>query len=422
MDAQPSTNQVVDHLFRNQSGKMIAVLTRIFGIHNLELAEDVVQEAFETAVHTWKFGQLPVNPEAWLMTTARNRAIDIIRRQQLEKKYSFHSNGFADAYTTKAIDDFFLEEEIADSQLQMIFACCHPSLKEEDQLALTLKTVSGFGIREISRALMLPEAAVQKRVHRAKQFLKENQIRLSIPSGTALEERLDTVYTILYLLFNEGYNASKADELIRKDLCAEAMRLCLLLIEHKNGNRPAGFALLALMCFQASRFDSRMDATDSIILLKDQDRNKWNRDLINRGYYYINKASSGSTFTVYHLEAAIAAEHCIPKNFEDTNWTRLLDLYDLLLIEKSGPMVILNRAVVLAKLGRSKEAIDDILSINRIGSFLETHYIFSAVLGELYKIDGNPHEALRYFEKAKALTSSIAEKKLLQVKIDSTRN
>jgi len=422
MDEQPSANQVVDHLFRNQSGKMIAVLTRIFGIHNIELAEDVVQEAFETAVQAWKFGQLPDNPEGWLMTTARNRAIDVIRRQQQQRKYSLHLNGSIDAYTTKAIDDFFLEEEIADSQLQMIFACCHPSLKEEDQLALTLKTVSGFGIREISRALVLPEAAVQKRVHRAREFLKDNQIRLSIPSGASLDERLDTVHTILYLLFNEGYNASKTDELIRKDLCAEAMRLCLLLIEHKNGNRPAGYALLALMCFQASRFDSRMDAADSIILLKDQDRNKWNRELINRGYYYLNKASSGNKFTVYHLEAAIAAEHCIPVRFEDTNWSRLLDLYDLLLIHKPGPMVVLNRSVVLAKLGRSKEAIHEILSINRIGSYLETHYIFSSVLGELYKMDGNQHEALKYFEKAKALTSSIAEKKLLQVKIESMKN
>jgi len=165
-----------------------------------------------------------------------------------------------------------------------------------------------------------------------------------------------------------------------------------------------------------------MDATDSIILLQDQDRNQWNRDLINRGYYYINKASSGNKFTVYHLEAAIAAEHCLPKNFEDTNWRRLLDLYDLLRFEKHGPMVVLNRAVVLSKLGRSREAIDDILSIDRIGSYLETHYIFSSVLGELYKLEGNQGEALRYFEKAKALTSSIAEKKLLQLKIEAINN
>jgi RNA polymerase sigma-70 factor (ECF subfamily) len=221
--------------------------------------------------------------------------------------------------------------------LQLIFACCHPSLKEEDKVALTLKTVSGFGVKEIAKALLTQEETIQKRVYRAKQFIQQNNIVLEIPAGKALQQRLDTVHTVLYLIFNEGYNASKSDELIRKDICAEAMRLCLLLCEHKTVTHPASFALLALMCFQASRFESRLDKNNTIILLQQQDRSLWNHELIDRGYYYLNKSSSGENITVYHIESAIAAEHCLAKNFASTNFQRLLHLYDMLWQMKPSP-------------------------------------------------------------------------------------
>jgi RNA polymerase sigma factor (sigma-70 family) len=409
---------LVDHLFRHESGKMIAVLTRIFGMHNMEMVEDVVQEAFLRAIQTWTYNQLPENPSGWLMQVARNRAIDIIRRQQNFQHYSREMAHQLQYETENTVTQFFSDTEIADSQLRMMFACSHPSLKEEDQVAFTLKTVSGFGVTEISHALMTNEATVQKRLYRAKQFLKENNIALEIPAGNELTERLDIVYTVLYLLFNEGYNSSKADELIRKDLCAEAMRLCFLLSEHKTGNRPATFALLALMCFHASRFESRVDEDNSIILLQHQDRNSWNKELISQGYQFLHHSSQGEQLTVYHLESAIAAEHCLAVTFEDTNWPRMLKLYDLLLIEKRTPMVILNRAIVLARMQQVPVAIQEIWNIDGIDTLLPTQYIFSAVLGDLYLQLGEEHNAKKFLQQAHDLTTSLAEKKLIREKME----
>ena len=419
MEENASFNQLVDHLFRHETGKMIAVLTRLFGIHNLSMAEDVVQDAFVKAVQTWKFNALPDNPSAWLMQVAKNKALDILRRKNLFDNYSKEFSTQIQEISNEFVDQVFLDTEIADSQLQLIFACCHPSLKEEDQIALTLKTISGFGVPEIAKALLTQEATIQKRLYRAKQFILKNNIQLEIPTGKELLARLETVYTVLYLIFNEGYNSSKADELIRKDLCAEAMRLCLLLSEHKASDEPATYALLALMCFQASRFESRLDENSSIILLAQQDRNKWNKELINRGYYYLNHSSEGKHLTVYHVESAIAAEHCMAASFEETNFERLLSLYDLLYEIKPTPVVQLNRAVVLSYTGKTQEAIDCVHTIINIDHFLETQYIFNSVLGELYARNAQPQEAKNYFDHALKLTQSDAEKKLLKEKLNA---
>ena len=416
-----SHQQLIDHLFRHQSGKMIAVLSHIFGIHNLSIVEDVVQEAFLKAVQVWPLHPLPDNPAGWLMQTARNKAIDIIRRKQNFGQYSKEFSHQLQHETENAIEQFFLDSEIADSQLRLIFACCHPSLKKEDQVALTLKTVSGFGPGEIAKALLTSESNIQKRLYRAKQFIKENNIQLEIPAGNELLQRLETVYTVLYLLFNEGYNSSKADELIRKDLCAEAMRLCLLLSEHKTVKQPATFALLSLMCFQASRFDSRVDENNAIILLQHQDRSRWNHALIQKGYEYLSLSSSGEYISVYHIESAIAAEHCLSKNFAETNWGRMLDLYDLLLIRKAIPTVILNRAIVLAHLQRIPEAISEIEQIENINSLLETQYIYNAVLGDLYLKKHENEAAERFLKQAYLLTGSHPEKSLITEKLDFLR-
>ncbi|HEY8893211.1 MAG TPA: sigma-70 family RNA polymerase sigma factor [Niastella sp.] len=416
---QQSVVQLVDHLFRHQSGKMIAVLTRIFGMHNLEMIEDVVQESFLRAIHTWTFKQMPDNPAGWLMQVARNRAIDIIRRQQHFQQYSHELARELQQETENTIEQFFSEEEIADSQLRMIFACCHPSLKEEDQVALTLKTVSGFGVTEIAHALLTNEAVIQKRLYRAKQFLKDNRISLDIPTGRQLSTRLNMVYTVLYLLFNEGYKSQHENEVIRKDLCAEAMRLCLLLTEHKTGKTPTTFALMALMCLQASRFESRIDENNAIILLQHQDRSTWNKALIQKGYNYLNLSSQGEEITVYHLESAIAAEHCLAPTFAETNWQRMLMLYDMLLEQKRTALVILNRAIVLTQLNETPVAIEEILQIENIDQLINTQYIFGAVLGELYIQLGDDHNAVKFLQQALALTSSQAEKKLISGKLEA---
>lgn len=414
--------QLVDHLFRHQSGKMIAVLTRIFGMHNLEMIEDVVQESFLRAIHTWTFKQVPDNPAGWLMQVARNRAIDIIRRQQHFQQYSRELAHELQQETENTIEQFFSEEEIADSQLRMIFACCHPALKEEDQVALTLKTVSGFGVTEIAHALLTNEAVIQKRLYRSKQFLKDNHISLDIPTGRDLDDRLEMVYTVLYLLFNEGYKSQQENEVIRKDLCAEAMRLCLLLTEHKTGNKPTTFALMALMCLQASRFESRIDENNEIILLQHQDRSTWNRALIQKGYYYLNLSSQGDEITVYHLESAIAAEHCMAPSFAETNWQRMLMLYDMLLQKKRTALVILNRAIVLTQLDQTAIALKEIWQIDNIEQLINTQYIFSAVLGELYIQLGDDHNAGKFLQQALTFNNSQAEKKLISGKLEALTN
>ena len=408
--------ELVDHLFRHEAGKMIAVLTRIFGLHQMELVEDVVQESFLKALQSWKYGQLPDNPSAWLMQVAKNRVIDILRHKKRE------SIGLLEDFESiedSSINEFFHTDEIADSQLRMIFTCMHPALKEEDQLAFVLKTVSGFSVQEIARALVTNESAIQKRLYRAREFLRKEKIQFEIPAGAPLTSRLEVVHTLLYLLFNEGYNSGKADELIRKDLCGEAMRLCKALTEHRICTSPTGFALLSLMCFHAARFESRLSEDNSIILLPYQDRNKWNNELIRLGYYYLNYSAAGEAISVYHLESAIAAEHCLAKTFADTNWGRLLQLYDMLLQLKPFPTVELNRAVVLAELGELQKAIDAILSIDKIDSLLKEQYIYSAVLGDLYKRLSDQMKAKEFLEKAFGLTTSQAEKNLLEQKIRS---
>jgi RNA polymerase sigma-70 factor (ECF subfamily) len=413
---ESDSKELVDHLFRHEAGRMIAVLTRIFGLQHIELAEDVVQESFLKALQSWKYGQLPSNPSAWLMQVAKNRVIDILRQKKreiigLSENFEFIQDS--------SVNEFFHTDEIADSQLRMIFTCVHPALKEEDQLAFVLKTISGFSVQEIARALVSNEAAIQKRLYRAKEFIRREQFEFEIPAGAALTNRLEVVHTFLYLLFNEGYNSGKADELIRKDLCAEAMRLCKQLIEHRVCSTPTGFALLSLMCFHAARFESRLSEDNSIILLPYQDRKKWNRELIQMGYHYLNYSAAGENISVYHLESAIAAEHCLATSFANTNWSRLLQLYDMLLQLKPFPAVQLNRAVVMAEMGELQKAIDEILSINKIDSLLKEQYIYSAVLGDLYKRLSDQMKAKQFLEKAFGLTTSQAEKNLIQQKIQS---
>jgi len=396
---------------------MIAVLTRIFGIHNLEMAEDVVQEAFLKATQVWKF-ELPDNPSAWLMRVAKNKALDRFRRQQNFQQYSQELSARLRQEAEDTIDQFFHDAEISDSQLRLIFACCHPLLKEEDQVALTLKTVSGFGVLEIAKALLTNDETIQKRLYRAKQFIRENNIEFEIPAGSDLNKRLEMVHAVLYLLFNEGYNSTKADELIQYDLCAEAMRLCKLLVEHASLKSSSSPALLSLMCFDAARFTSRLDENNAIILLPQQDRSKWNADLIKMGSYYLSLSSSGNIISVYHIESAIAAEHSLTNDFQNTNWKRLLKLYDLLLKIKPSPTVELNRAVVLAELGETQTAIEIILLIPKIDQLLSSHYIYSAVLGDLYKRIHDREKATEYLLEAYRLTTSAAEKNLITKKLE----
>ncbi len=412
---------LIEHLFRHESGRMVSALTRLFGAHNLALAEDVVQEAFAKAFQEWRINPVPPNPSAWLTLTARNKAIDAIRRNRHQVEFSediaYLLNSEYTAVST--VNEMFLDGEIADSQLRMIFTCCHPALPAEMQVPLTLRTISGFGIQEIASALLTNKETVTKRLYRARQFIKENDVRFEIPAGAELASRLDMVYTVIYLLFNEGYNSGKADELIRRDLCAEAMRLCLLLSEHRIGGRPNTFALLALMCFHTSRFESRINSDNEIVLLQDQDRTAWDADLIRRGESYLARASEGDDISEYHIEAAISAQYCMAPRFEETDWRAIAGLYDALLTLKRSPMVKLNRAVVLAHIHGPGAAIDEIHNIEGWESLASKHYLYNAVLGQLYLELNDMEKAKHFITAAGELTSSEAEKKLLNKKLFS---
>jgi len=413
------TEQLIDHLFRHQSGKMVAVLSHIAGLPQLQLVEDIVQDSFVSALQHWKIKGLPEDPAAWLMQVAKNKGIDLVRRLNYHTRY-VRSQSNAD--TEDEIAAFFHEQEINDSELRMIFACCHPSFSKEDQVALTLKLVFSFSVSEIARALVVSDAAMQKRLIRAKELLKTGNIKLEIPSGKQLQDRLAIVRTILYVLFNEGYLSHKKEEIIRHDLCMEAIRCTKIITEHPATRNPINDALLALLCLHAARFDSRVSDSNELILLEEQDRNLWDRELIKVGYHYLSRASETPVISQYHIEAAIAAEHSMAKDFASTNWNRILSLYNLLSEASTAPAIKLNRAIVLSQLGETEKAIAQVLSIGGIEQLIRTDHQYASVLGYLYMKLSDRIKALSYLQQAKAITNSPAEQKLLQARIDLVSN
>jgi RNA polymerase sigma factor (sigma-70 family) len=411
----PEVNKMVDHLFRHEAGKMVAVLTRVFGFPNIEAAEDIVHDTMIRALETWKFGKVPANPQAWLYKAAKNRAIDILRREKLKYKIENDISVLLKSEYTLAptLNEMFSEDEIKDSQLRMMFACCHPSISQEAQVTLILKTLCGLSVKEIGNAFLTNEETIQKRLYRTKEKIREEKISLNYPSVSEMPERTETVLKTLYLLFNEGYNSSHPVKLIREDLCEEAMRLNILLTENPKTDLPQTNALLALMCYQVSRFNTRLDDKGLIILLKDQDRKMWNRFLIDRGNEYLTRAAREENFHDYHLEAGIAAIHANSPSYEETNWKLILNLYDNLLQRTNSPIVALNRCVVLGEVEGYQAAIKELERMNQLN---ENSY-YNASLGEMHLKNGNKEKAKQYFINALALTSSSAEAELIRRKL-----
>lgn len=414
-----STRQLVDHLFRHEHGKMVAILSHSYGISHLEMIEDAIQEAFFKALRSWSFNYIPDNPSAWLLTVAKNQLRDHFRKQKTRQR---HLESIPET-ATSSIDQapVYRPEEIADSQLRLIFACCDPILKQEDQIALTLKTISGFSIKEIASSLLLPTETIKKRIQRARKTIARQENALQIPAGKELGKRLRTVQTVLYLLFNEGYHSLMADELIRKELCAEAMRLCKLLNDHPECQSPATKALLSLMCFHAARFESRLDDSQQIILLKDQDRSLWNQALIQLGHHYLQQAATGRSLDPYQIEAAVAGYHCMAPSFQETNWTELHRLYSLLLQYKSNPIILLNLVVVLIQLEELEEAH---LVFGRVNEerFGGRAYLYYAVGAELFSKRLEQEKAKVFLKKAISNTQSKSERELLELKLQRLSN
>jgi RNA polymerase sigma factor (sigma-70 family) len=420
----PSLNepvqQLTDHLFRNEAKKMVSILTKIFGIENLETAEDVVQDTLLQAMNVWKLKGIPDNPSAWLFRVAKNKAIDIIRRNKHSVQFDFSDKEkilLTSEYTlTATMENFWKEEFIKDDLLRMMFACCHPQISKENQITLMLKTLCGFSTTEIAKAFLTNEDTVSKRLYRTKEFFRENKIKLVIPSIDEIKKRTDAVLNAIYLLFNEGYNSTNSEELIRKDVIAEAMMLCKLLTENDHTQQPEVFALMALICFHSSRSESRLTAEGEIILLPMQDREKWNASLIDEGNEYMNKAAFGDVVSAYHIEAAIAYEHCSAKLFKETNWKRILEYYEWLCKISPSPINELNKAVAVMELYGPERALHELQSINDKKK-LESYYLYHSLLGEIYSRINNFSSAKQHFETAIQLTHSETERKMLKNKI-----
>jgi RNA polymerase sigma-70 factor (ECF subfamily) len=394
--------ELLPHLFRTEYRKIVSVLCYHFGIQHIETAEDLVSETFLAATEIWPYKGLPANPTAWLYTVAKNKTKNYLKRVSLfEQKLSPGIKYSSD--NTEEIEINLSQENIADSQLAMIFTVCDPGISREAQVALALNLLCGFGIQEIADAFLTNKEVVYKRINRAKQKLKEANIKIEQPGITGIKQRLDTVLTTLYLLFSEGYYSTSQNTPLRKELCAEAMRLNYSLIENPVTNQPEVNALFALMCFHASRFDARTNELGETILYDEQDETLWNKELIEKGGYYLNNAATGDKLSKYHLEAAIAYWHTQKADTAD-KWENILQLYNNLLILEYSPIAALNRTFALAKCMGKQAAI---VEAEKLG-LSDNHFYFS-LLGHLYTGVDNT-KALTSYQTALHLARSDADK------------
>jgi len=339
-------NNTVTHLFRNEYGKVLALLTNKFGISHVERIEDTLQDTFLKAMHLWGYQKIPDNPTAWLYKVAKNGMLDTLRREQ-KVGYTNTTFLFDKAVNT---DGFYTDNEITDSQLKLIFACCHPSLSQEHQVILSLKLIGGFSNKELAEALLKKEEAVAKSFTRAKRKFKEEVKLLQIPVQMGLQSRLFVVLQIIYLLFSEGYAATSGMQMVKRDICYEALRLALLLKKNSYCQHPNLDALIALICFHASRFEARLSEEGELITLEFQNRSLYNKELIAIGTNHLERAETKDQLpSKYHLEAAVSYHHCMAPSFKETDWKNILVLYDLQLRTQYSPMAALNRIVPFTK-------------------------------------------------------------------------
>mgnify|MGYP001206614825 CR=1 FL=1 len=403
--------ELIPNLFRTEYRKISAVLCKLFGIEHIEVAEDIVSETFLAATETWGHKGLPENPTAWLYTVAKNKAKNYLRHQNIfDKKVKQHL-GVPDIAEPE-VD--LSEKNIEDSQLAMIFAICQPSIPAEAQIGLALRILCGFGIEEIATAFLTSKETINKRLFRAKEKLREENVKIEFPGKHEIPNRLDTVLTTLYLLFNEGYYSLSQDTALRKDLCLEAMRLTHLLAENELTKSPSVYALLALMCFQASRFDARQNENGETILYQDQDARLWDMDFINKGIQFLMEASQGNELSKYQLEAGIAFCHTQQADTKE-KWNNILQLYNQLLMLQYSPMAALNRTYALYKVFGKEVARAEAEQLN-----LEGNLLYHSLLGELYRGHDN-EKAIEHFQKVIALSKSPATRAVHENKIEGIR-
>ena len=405
--------ELIPHLFRTEYSKIVSVLCKRFGINQIETAEDISSDTFLTAAQTWGMNGLPANPIAWLYRVAKNKAVNHLQRQSIfESKISPSLKKEPKDFQEEEID--LSPGNISDSQLQMMFTICHPSISPDAQVGLSLRILCGFGIDEIANAFLTSRDTINKRLFRAREKLREENIKIEIPPEAEIERRLEAVITTIYLLFNEGYYSLSQDTILRKDLCLEAIRLCYMLIENNSTNKPSVNALMALMCFHASRFDAREGRNGEIILYDEQDTSLWDNELIGRGAYFLHCASTGKEISSYHLEAAIAYWNTRKEDSRE-KWENVLDLYDRLLEIKFSPVAALNRCFALSKVKGAAAAIPEAEKLH-----LTYNPFYFSLLGELYsQID--KRKAGENFQKAILLLHSENAKEVIQRKIKNLK-
>jgi RNA polymerase sigma factor (sigma-70 family) len=410
-----SADEPVESLFRRESGRMVAVLTRVFGMHNLTLVEDVVQDAFCRAMEVWQFRGMPDAPAAWLMTVARNRALDVLRRERTARTFAPELTRLLESEWTlvPALDEQFAPLAIEDDVLRLMFSCCDPRIAEDSQVALVLHMLCGFSVDEVAGAFVATHAAMEKRLTRAKKALVEAAQLFDTADTEGFSARLPAVQRVIYLLFNEGYHGASPAFAVRASLCQEAMRLAGLLREHPLGDTPATDALSALMCLDAARLPARTDADGNLVALPDQDRTQWDRGLLADGDRLLQRAARGAELTTYHVEAAIAWVHTSAVRGEDTDWTRIVALYDMLMTVRPSPIVALNRAIAVAQLDGPEAGLAAIAAIEQRDK-LARYPFFPAALGELELRAGRPTAARQHFGEALRLARNPAERRFLQ--------
>ena len=409
MPAEPA-----DHLFRQESGRLVAALTRVFGVHNLALAEDVVQDAFCRALETWKIHGVPDNPSAWLMTVAKRRALDVVRRERTARTFAPEISRMLDSEWTlaPAVEEAFAGPAIRDEQLRMMFSCCHPRLSEQAQVGLILNVLCGFSADEIASAFLTGRAAVEKRLSRGKKVLASAK-RLFDLEDADFRRRLAAVLRALYLLFNEGYHGASSTAVVRGELCGDAIHLVTLLLDHRPTALPESFALGALMCLQGAHLPARMNAAGSLSSLAAQDRTAWDARLIAQGRDWLDRSASGTSLTPYHIEAAIAATHAAAPTLEATDWATIVTLYDRLLVLQPSPVVALNRAIAIAERDGPAAGLAAMREIPQ-RERLTRYPFYPAAMGELESRLGRSDEARAHFDAAIAQARNASEREFFE--------